>query len=65
MKSRYEAAKNVFVDSIDIDDYIELDSSVSAYKKLQESIEKQINKVLTSLKAEKTKAKNQSPKAKS
>lgn len=34
MKSRYEDAKNVFVDSIDINDYIELDSSMIAYKQL-------------------------------
>lgn len=46
MKSRYEAAKNVFVDSIDIDDYIELDSSVAAYKQLQHSMDKPLKMIL-------------------
>jgi len=46
MKSRYTAAKNVFVDSIDIDDYIELDSSVSAYKQLQHSMDKPLKMIL-------------------
>jgi len=46
MKSRYEAAKNVFIDSIDIDDYIELSSSVTAYKQLQHSIEKPLKMIL-------------------
>jgi len=46
MKSRYEAAKNVFIDSIDIDDYIEITSSVTAYKQLQHSIEKPLKMIL-------------------
>ena len=46
MKSRFEAAKNVFVDSIDIDDYIELSSSVNAYQKLQLSMEKPLKMIL-------------------
>jgi len=46
MKSRYEAAKNVFVDSIDIDDYIELSSSVSAYKQLEHSMDKPLKMIL-------------------
>ena len=46
MKSRYEAAKNVFVDSIDIDDYIELESSASAYKQLAHSIDKPLKMIL-------------------
>ena len=46
MKSRYEAAKNVFIDSIDIDDYIELSSSVSAYKQLEHSMEKPLKMIL-------------------
>ncbi len=46
MKSRYTAAKNVFVDSIDIDDYIELDSSVSAYQQLQHSMDKPLKMIL-------------------
>lgn len=46
MKSRYEAAKNVFVDSIEIDDYIELSSSVTAYKQLEHSMEKPLKMIL-------------------
>jgi type II secretory pathway predicted ATPase ExeA len=46
MKSRYEAAKNVFIDSIDIEDYIELESSVVAYEQLQHSIEKPLKMIL-------------------
>ena len=46
MKSRYETAKNVFIDSIDIDDYIELDSSVTAYQQLQHSMEKPLKMIL-------------------
>jgi len=46
MKSRYEAAKNVFIDSIDIDDYIELNSSVAAYKQLEHSIDKPLKMIL-------------------
>ncbi|MEA3434207.1 MAG: ATP-binding protein [Campylobacterota bacterium] len=46
MKSRYEAAKNVFIDSVDIDDYIELDSSVTAYKQLQHSMDKPLKMIL-------------------
>jgi type II secretory pathway predicted ATPase ExeA len=46
MRSRYEAAKNVFVDSVDIDDYIDLDSSVTAYQQLQHSMEKPLKMIL-------------------
>ena len=46
MKSRYEVAKNVFVDSIDIDDYIDLDSSVTAYQQLQHSMDKPLKMIL-------------------
>ncbi|SFV51950.1 MSHA biogenesis protein MshM [hydrothermal vent metagenome] len=46
MRSRYEAAKDVFIDSIDIDDYVELNSSVSAYEKLCHSIEKPLKMIL-------------------
>ncbi len=46
MKSRYEAAKNVFVDSIDGEDYIELSSSVAAYKQLEHSMEKPLKMIL-------------------
>jgi len=46
MKSRYTAAKNVFVDSVDVDDYIELDSSVLAYNQLKHSIDKPLKMIL-------------------
>jgi len=46
MKSRYETAKNVFIDSIDIDDYIELNSSVTAYQQLQHSMGKPLKMIL-------------------
>ena len=46
MKSRYEAAKNVFIDSVDTDDYIELNSSVMAYKQLEHSMEKPLKMIL-------------------
>lgn len=46
MKSRYESAKNVFIDSIDLDDYIELDSSLTAYRQLEHSINKPLKMIL-------------------
>jgi len=46
MKSRYETAKNVFVDSVDLQDYIELDSSVRAYEQLEHSINKPLKMIL-------------------
>ena len=46
MKNRYEAAKNVFIDSVDLDDYIELNSSVAAYKQLEYSIDKPLKMIL-------------------
>jgi len=46
MKSRYEAAKDVFIDSVDIDDYIELSSSIAAYKQLEHSMEKPLKMIL-------------------
>jgi len=46
MKSRYETAKNVFVDSIDLDDYIELDASLTAYQQLEHSINKPLKMIL-------------------
>ncbi len=46
MKNRYEAAKHVFVDSIDIEDYIELNSSVTAYKQLEHSMNKPLKMIL-------------------
>ncbi|HHO42364.1 MAG TPA: AAA family ATPase [Epsilonproteobacteria bacterium] len=46
MKSRYEDAKNVFIDSIDINDYIELEPSSVAYKQLSHALEKPLKMVL-------------------
>jgi type II secretory pathway predicted ATPase ExeA len=46
MKSRYESAKNVFIDSIDLDDYIELDASLKAYQQLEYSIDKPLKMIL-------------------
>jgi len=46
MKNRYEIAKNVFVDSIDLNDYIELDASLSAYQQLEHSINKPLKMIL-------------------
>jgi len=46
MKSRYATAKDVFIDSIDIDDYIELNSSLTAYQQLLHSIEKPLKMIL-------------------
>ncbi|MFK5975998.1 MAG: ATP-binding protein [Sulfurovum sp.] len=46
MKSRYEDAKNVFIDSVDINDYIELESSMSAYKQLEHSMDKPLKMIL-------------------
>lgn len=46
MISRYEAAKNVFVDTINIDNYIELNSSEKAFEQLQDSIEKPLKMIL-------------------
>ncbi len=46
MKSRYESAKEVFVDSVDVDDYIELESSLTAYQQLEHSINKPLKMIL-------------------
>ncbi len=46
MKSRYNSAKNVFVDSVDIEDYIELNTSIAAYKQLEYSIDKPLKMIL-------------------
>ncbi len=46
MKSRYAVAKEVFVDSVDTMDYIELESSYKAFKKLEQSIEKPLKMIL-------------------
>ena len=46
MKSRYETAKEIFIDSIDLDDYIELDSSLAAYRQLEHSISKPLKMIL-------------------
>ncbi|MEA3455137.1 MAG: ATP-binding protein [Campylobacterota bacterium] len=46
MESRYSPAKNVFIDSIDVEDYIKLDSSLNAYDQLLHSIEKPLKMIL-------------------
>ena len=46
MKSRYEIAKNIFVDSVDIDDYIDLNASVTAYQQLRHSMDKPLKMIL-------------------
>jgi len=46
MESRYSTVKNVFVDSIEIDDYIALESSVRSYRQLKQSIEKPLKMIL-------------------
>ncbi len=46
MKSRYESAKNVFIDSVDLEDYIELESSQAAYRQLEHSIGKPLKMIL-------------------
>ena len=46
MKNRYETAKGLFVDSVDVEDYIELESSVAAYTQLEESLEKPLKMIL-------------------
>jgi type II secretory pathway predicted ATPase ExeA len=46
MKSRFESAKNVFIDSVDLDDYIELESSSNAFKQLETSLEKPLKMIL-------------------
>jgi len=46
MISRYEEAKNVFIDSIDVDDYVELDASITAYEHLQHSMDKPLKMIL-------------------
>ncbi|MEY3089807.1 MAG: hypothetical protein RL113_123 [Pseudomonadota bacterium] len=46
MKSRYEIAKEVFIDSVDLDDYIDLNTSLSAFEQLKHSIEKPLKMIL-------------------
>jgi replication-associated recombination protein RarA len=46
MKSRFTPAKEVFVDSVDVEDYIELEASVAAYSLLEESISKPLKMIL-------------------
>ena len=46
MESRYSPAKDVFIDSIDVEDYINLDSSLNAYDQLLHSIEKPLKMIL-------------------
>lgn len=46
MKSRYENAKAAFIDSVDVEDYIELDTSIKVYKQLEHSIDKPLKMIL-------------------
>jgi len=46
MTSRFEAVKNVFLDSIDIEDYVEIPSAVYAYEQLEQSINKPLKMIL-------------------
>jgi len=46
MKSRYKSAKNVFIDSVDINDYIDLPSSITAYQQLEHSMGKPLKMIL-------------------
>ncbi|MEY3002158.1 MAG: hypothetical protein RLZZ428_533 [Pseudomonadota bacterium] len=46
MKSRFEIAKEVFIDSVDLDDYIDLDTSSNAFEQLKHSIEKPLKMIL-------------------
>jgi thymidine kinase len=46
MKSRYETAKNVFVDSVELEDYIELGTSTAAFNKLEAALEKPLKMIL-------------------
>ena len=46
MISRFESAKNVFLDSIDTEDYVEIPSAVYAYKQLEASINKPLKMIL-------------------
>lgn len=46
MKNRYETAKNLFIDSIDVEDYIELDASTVAYEQLETSLDKPLKMIL-------------------
>ncbi len=46
MRSRFQAAKEVFIDSVDMEDYIELESSQAAYSQLQKSIDKPLKMIL-------------------
>jgi type II secretory pathway predicted ATPase ExeA len=46
MKNRFELAKDVFIDSVDLDDYIELGASQAAYRQLESSIDKPLKMIL-------------------
>ena len=46
MKNRYEEAKNVFVDSVDVDDYIALEDSTRVFEQLKSSIDKPLKMIL-------------------
>jgi len=44
--SRFENLKNIFIDSVEKENYIELDASISNYKLLVESLEKPLKMIL-------------------
>ncbi len=46
MKTKYKIAKSLFVDSIDVNDYIKLDASLVAYKQLELSLGKPLKMIL-------------------
>jgi len=46
MKSRYTTAKDVFIDSIELENYIELKTSQAAYERLVESMDKPLKMIL-------------------
>lgn len=46
MKNNYKIAKNLFVDSVDVADYIELENSTLVYTQLEMSLEKPIKMIL-------------------
>ncbi|RUM71554.1 MAG: AAA family ATPase [Sulfurovum sp.] len=46
MKNRYELAKNAFVDATNIEEFVEVSSSVFAYEQLEESLDKPIKMIL-------------------
>jgi len=46
MKNKYEVAKNIFIDTVDVDAYIELNSSIPVYETLVSSLAKPLKMIL-------------------